>query len=121
VNDTIPDLEAHITYNMFECAIMDLISLGPGLLIVKLDLKEAFRHIPICCANWHHLGFTWDCRFYFLLLTFGLHSRPYILNLFAEALHWIIQQHIPSYLLHYLDNFIMTFKPAPPIHMQCSG
>jgi hypothetical protein len=77
---------------MFEHAVHDLRHLGHGALMAKLDLKEAFRHIPIRAADWHLLGIDWGSRFYYLLvLVFGLKSAPYIFNLFAEALHWIIQ------------------------------
>ena len=43
---------------------------------------------------------------------FGLKSAPYIFNLFTEALHWIIQQHIPGNLKHYLDDFLPIFPPS---------
>lgn len=48
------------------------------------------------------------------VLTFGLRSAPYIFNLFAEALHWIIQRHIPARLRHYLDDFFLLFSPDTP-------
>jgi len=41
---------------------------------------------------------------------FGGKSAPYIFNLFAEALHWIIEMHIPANLCHYLDDFLPIFK-----------
>ncbi|KAF5384159.1 hypothetical protein D9615_003180 [Tricholomella constricta] len=113
VNDGIPDCEAHIVYDMFGCAVRDLRHLGTGALMAKLDLKEAFRHIPIRAADWHLLGFHWGAKFYHLLvLAFGLKSAPYIFNLFAEALHWIIQRHIPAALRHYLDDFLLIFHPS---------
>lgn len=113
VNDGIPDSEASISYDMFERAIYDLIRSGPGSLLSKLDLMEAFRHVPIRPADWHHLGFSWRQQFYYCtVLTFGLRSAPYIFNLFAEALHWIIQRHIPSHLRHYLDDFLLIFSPS---------
>jgi hypothetical protein len=46
---------------------------------------------------------------------FGIKSAPYIFNLFAEALHWIIKQHIPGDLCHYLDDFLLTFPPGTPL------
>ena len=42
VNDGIPDLEASIKYNAFESTVRDLVSAGPGSLMAKLDLKDAF-------------------------------------------------------------------------------
>src|SRR5882724_2454378 len=48
---------------------------------------------------------------------FGGKSAPYILNLFAEALHWIIECHLPTSLHHYLDNFLPIFKPNIPVQI----
>jgi hypothetical protein len=110
VNDGIPNSKAQISYDMFECAIHDLVSLGRGSLMAKLDLKDAFRHIPVRAADLHFLSFHWGSKFfYFLVLAFSLKNAPYIFNLFAKALHWIIQRHIPAALHHYLDDFLLIF------------
>lgn len=88
LNDGIPDSEGKIKYEMFEEAVRALLALGRGSLLAKLDLKDAFHHIPIRAAYWHLLGFKWDDSFYCaVVLSFGLKSAPYIFNLFAEALH----------------------------------
>ena len=47
---------------------------------------------------------------------FGGKSAPYIFNLFTEALHWIIERHIPENLHHYLDDFLPIFKLSVPVH-----
>ncbi|KAF5355210.1 hypothetical protein D9757_014770 [Collybiopsis confluens] len=112
VNDGIADSEASIGYDMFEKAVRDLIASGRGSLLAKFDLKDTFRHIPLRAADWHLFGISWGCKFYYsLVLTFGLKNAPYIFNLFAEALHWIIQRHIPANLCHYLDDFLLIFSP----------
>ena len=85
--------------------------------MAKLDLKDTFHHIPVRAADWHLLGFHWGSKFFYLLvLAFGLKNAPYIFNIFAEALHWIILRHIPAALHHYLDDFLLTF----PSDMQYS-
>jgi hypothetical protein len=121
VNDGILDSEASISYDAFDCAVKDLVSAGVGSLMAKLDLKDAFRHIPIRPADWHHMGFCWADKFYYsIVLAFGLRSAPYIFNLFSEALHWIIQHHIPAHIRHYLDDFLMLFTPSSQPSM-CSA
>jgi len=45
---------------------------------------------------------------------FGGKSAPYIFNLSTEALHWIIERHLPMSLCHYLDDFLPIFKPNIP-------
>lgn len=116
VNDGIPDTKGHITYESFGCAVAEIAQLGRGTLLAKLDLKDAFRHIPIRAHDWHLLGCRWnDSFYYYVVLVFGLKSAPYIFNLFAEALHWIIQRHIPAALKHYLDDFLTLFRPGTPL------
>ncbi|KAG9023013.1 hypothetical protein FS837_006040, partial [Tulasnella sp. UAMH 9824] len=117
VNDWIPDSEGSITYERFQHAVSAVRTLGRGSLLAKLDLKDAFRHIPVRPADWNLLGYSWQGQFYYdVVLTFGLKSTPYIFNLFAEALHWIISQHIPATLKHYLDDFLPVFSPSTPVH-----
>ncbi len=118
VNDGIPDTEASIVYEAFDSAVSEIRRLGRGCLLAKLDLKDAFRHIPICPADWNLLGCTWGNQFYYsVVLVFGAKSAPYIFNLFAEGFHWIIQHHIPASLRHYLDNFLPIFPPATPLSL----
>lgn len=113
VNDGIPDEEATIVYDTFNHAARDLADSGQGSLMVKLDLERAFRHIPVRPADWHLLGFTWAQKLYHdVVLGFGVCSAPYIFNLFAEGLHWILQRHIPAKIRHYLDDFLQIFAPS---------
>lgn len=113
VNSGIPDCEAYISYDFFEKAVRDLQKSGARSLMAKLDLQDAFKHIPVRFADWHYLGFTWlDQLWYDIVLAFGLRSAPYIFNLFAEALHWIIDRHIPGTIRHYLDDYLPIFPPT---------
>lgn len=115
VNEGILEAEGTIVYDSFACAVDDLIASGPGSLFVKLDLEAAFRQIPVRPDDWHLLGFKWDGQYYFdTVLAFGLRSAPYIFNLFAEGLHWIMQRHLPARIRHYLDDFLATFAPSLP-------
>jgi hypothetical protein len=101
---------------MIDRAITDIVQAGRGSLLVKLNLESAFRHIPVRPEDWHLLGFTWESQFYHdLVLGFGCRSAPYIFNLFAEALHWILQRHLPAAIRHYLDDFRKVFAPNIPL------
>lgn len=118
VNDGIADSEAAMSYDMFQRAVDDLIQSGKGSQMIKLDLEQAFRHIPIRPSDWPLLGYSWEGSFYYeLFLMFGLRSAPYIFNLFSEALHWILQHHIPARIRHYLDDFLKIFRPYTPPHI----
>jgi len=113
VNSQTADQEGSIQYDPFTSAAAALKESGRGSLLAKLDLKDAYRHIPVRSTDWNLLGFHWMGKFYYpIVLMFGGKSAPYIFNLFVEALHWIIQKHIPARLRHYLDNFLPIFKPS---------
>jgi len=47
VNDETPDFKGVIKYDSFISTTAALCSAGKGSLLVKLDLKDAYRHIPI--------------------------------------------------------------------------
>jgi hypothetical protein len=116
VNDSNADAEAAIRYDMIDRAITDIVRASHGSVLVKLDLESAFRHIPVRPEDWHLLGFTWENQFYHdLVLGFGCRSAPYIFNLFAEALHWILQRHLPAAIRHYLNDFLKIFAPNIPV------
>ncbi|KZW01423.1 DNA/RNA polymerase, partial [Exidia glandulosa HHB12029] len=116
VNDGIPDSEASIVYDAFDKAMCDLVASGPGTLMSKLDLTSAFHHVPLRRADWNLIGWEWAGQFYHALtLIFGLRSAPYVFNLFAEALHWIIARHVPARHRHYLDDFLQLFAPSTDI------
>jgi hypothetical protein len=86
-------------------------------MLIKRDIKDAFRHIPLAIGVRPLLGFTWEGVVYHEnCLSFGLRTAPAIFNLFAEALHWILLKALPKgcYLIHYLDDFIF----AIPGHME---
>ncbi|GAU90775.1 hypothetical protein RvY_03149 [Ramazzottius varieornatus] len=55
--------------------------LGPGAHVAKLDVKSAFRLIPLRREDWNLLGYWHDEKFHFdVVLPFGLRSSPGILN-----------------------------------------
>jgi len=72
VNDEMPDIEGEINYNSFESAAAVLRESGRGSLLAKLDLKDAYRHIPVRSTDWNLLGFHWLGKFYYpAVLMFG--------------------------------------------------
>ncbi|KAJ3454842.1 hypothetical protein MRS44_013442 [Fusarium solani] len=81
------------------------------------DIKDAFRIVPVADDNQHLLSFQWnDSTYVERCLPFGLATAPFLFNLFAEALHWILQCLLPAfYMNHYLDDFIaITKSPSMP-------
>ena len=116
VNSNIPQDCGYLRYTTLESIFRMVRHVGRGAIIVKKDLKDAFRMIPVAYNQRWLLGFSWDGQFYHEnCLPFGLRTSPFIFNLFAEGLHWLIQAALHwDHLEHYLDDFIAIFPAAYP-------
>ena len=92
---------------------LDLIrALGPGTQLVKMDLKEAYRIIPVHPDYHHLLAITWEGAVYVdRSLPFGLRSAPKIFTAVADAMAWALHTRGIRLLLHYLDNFFCFLAP----------
>ena len=81
-------------------------------LMAKLDIKEAYRMVPIHPDDPRFLGVCWrgqifiDCQ-----LPFGLASAPAIFSALGEALEWILCQKGAKAVIHYLDDFLVLGAP----------
>ena len=88
------------------------------MLMAKIDIKNAFRLLPVHPADRHLLAMEWNKRLYIdNCLPFGLRSAPKLFNILADLLSWIAKQHGISWSLHYLDDFI-TMGPASSLLCQ---
>ena len=74
----------------------------------KLDIKSAFRQIPVRAEDHSLLGIFWQGSYYYeRVLPFGLRSSPAIFDSVASAIEWIIRNHLSNAdLFHYLDDFL---------------
>ena len=121
INDHIdPDLY-HCIYASFDQAVSLIKKHGVGMIMAKLDLADAFKHIMVWLDDWLLLCSSWDAiqadgsvlRQYYvdLFLPFGLCSSPAIFNHYANALEFAMQANGMQNLLHYLDDYF-TAGPA---------
>src|SRR5216117_1891807 len=112
VNDGIPKEYGTLVYETLNDAVRLVAQAGKGAVLMKRDLKAAFRHIPINPCNYWLLLFEWNGHFFVdMFLPFGLRTAPRIFNLFAEALHWIFETLHEWNVTHYLDDFLFVFPP----------
>lgn len=103
VNDGIPKELGALEYASIDEAIESLLRAGKGATLVKRDLKDAFRHVPVASSDSWLLGFFCD-GFYWVdrFLPFGLRTSPFLFDLFAKGLHWILIAVLGwSIILHY--------------------
>ena len=110
VNDGISEDLASLTYVSVD-NIMEVVSaLGVGSLLAKVDIKSAYRVIPIFPEDRLLLGMEWEgARFMDTVLSFGLRSTLKIFNAVADALQWILRN---RGVFHYLDDYIIIGGPG---------
>lgn len=122
VNDGIPQEWGALEYTTFDEAVDALLQQGHGALLVKRDLKDAFRHIPVASSDQWLLGFCCD-NFYWMerYLPFGLRTSPFIFDLFAKAVNWILIAVLHwAVVLHYLDDFFAILPSWADAQAYCS-
>ncbi|KAJ1572452.1 hypothetical protein NDA14_001885 [Ustilago hordei] len=113
-------------------AIMDFIHKHPSTSLWKADLEDAFQHVIVAESDMHPMGIHFDSVYYQeCTLAFGARSLPFLFNLFAKFLHWLVTfalqlvtAHSPlshSGVSHYLNNFFgasdTTTDPATPVQL----
>ncbi len=92
-----------------------VLSLGKGALLTKIDVKSAFRLIPVHPDDRHLLGMRWQGALYIdCVLPFGLRSAPKIFNAVADALQWILICQGVQHIYHYLDDYLCIAPPPGP-------
>ena len=113
VNEHIPKDAFFVTFNTFDDAVNMVKRLGRGALMGKVDIKHAFRFMPVHPEDWNLLGTCWDGHYFVeLRLPFGCRSSVFIFNTLANALAWILQvKYAISLLTHYLDDFFTCGAP----------
>eukprot|EP00731_Ephydatia_muelleri_P013543 Em0007g853a len=118
VNDGISREEFSFHYATVDDAVRLLLRHGIGALMAKVDLKSAFRMVPVRVEDWDLLGMYWQGNYYVdTCLPFGLQSAPYLFDQFAVALHWILSSQHSVEAIHYLDDFLLV---GPAGHHQCA-
>ena len=113
VNTGISEELSSITYAKVDDVVATIQHLGQGTHLVKLDLQNAYRIVPIHPHDHHMLGIAWESRTYIdRALPFGLRSAPKIFlavaDMMAWALHWAEIRH----LTHYIDDFLFLGAPG---------
>ena len=112
VNDGIPKELCSLSYCSVDDAVHQVLRLGKSAKLAKLDVKNAFRLLPIHPADRPLLGMCWNGQIFVdKTLPFGLRSAPKLFNAVADALQWVMEQRGVSFVIHYLDDFLTSGAP----------
>ena len=87
-----PDL-CSLSYVSVDDAARAVAQKGRGFLMAKVDVKSAYRVVPVHPEDRLLLGMSWEGDLFVdTVLPFGLRSAPKIFTALADALEWVIRQ-----------------------------
>jgi len=112
VNDSIPPELCSLHYASVDDAVAIIQQLGQDTQLIKLDIKDAYRIVPVHPADYNLLGIMWRGNTYLdRALPFGLRSAPKIFNAISDFIAWILSCNGIQHQLHYLDDFLFLATP----------
>ncbi len=118
INDGIDPGLCSLRYTSVQKVAQAALQLGPGTLLTKLDVKSAYRLLPVHPEDRRLLGVHWGDELYVdAMLPFGLWSAPKIFTAVADALEWCFRREGVAWIDHYLDDYI-TMGPADTLLCQ---
>ena len=109
INDGIGGALCSLKYLSVDAILLKVQQLGKDALLAKLNLREAYRVVPVHPHD--RPPIAW-CRvegrdILDAALPFGFCSAPKLFNASANALQWVVSQQGAHQLYHYLDGFIV--------------
>ena len=113
VNDFIEKELSTLSYISIDNIAQVVLQLGKGTLLGKMDVKEAFRLVPVHPSDRLLLGMVWKGDLYIdKVLPFGLRTAPLLFTALADALEWVIRKRGVNWVFHYIDDFIFAGSPT---------
>ena len=101
VNDGISPELSLMSYTKVDDVVQGIWQSGVGSMLAKIDIKSAYRVVPVHPVDRHLLAAAWRGKLFVDgALPFGLRSAPKIFTALADALEYIIKQHGVKHLWH---------------------
>lgn len=117
LNDDIDKSVSSVEYASFDNALSLLQRFGQGSCLAKVDIKSAFRLLPVCASGYNSLGFQFQGSFYFdKALPMGFSLSCFYFEAFSSFIEWVVsRQVVGGGILHYLDDFLFV-GPRDSVH-----
>ncbi len=113
VNDGISESLCSLTYVSVDDAARAVVEKGVGAQLAKIDIRSAYRIVPVHPDDRWLLGMSWEGALYVdTALPFGLRSAPKIFNAVAGAAEWMARQQGVAPMFRYLDDFLIVGAPG---------
>src|ERR1044072_129617 len=112
VNDGIDKHEFKISFDTWKHAVRWIRHFGVGALLSKIDIKDAYRILPVHPIDQLLQGMVHDNQLYFdKALAFGSRSSCGIFCRFANILAWIAHVNGIPAIIYYVDDFLIISHP----------
>ena len=107
INSNIPKEFSSVCYTHFDEVTKMVRRQGQGSYLFKVDIKSAFRLLPIHPDDFALLGMEFSGKYYVdKCLPFGLSISCSLFEKFSSFLEWYVKDSTKSEdLIHYLDDF----------------
>ena len=113
VNDGVSESLCSLTYIGVKDAVKAVVARGRGTLLAKVDIKSAYRNIPVHPDDRRLMGMHWrGDLFVDTALPFGLRSAPKIFTAVADVVEWIVREEGVDFVVHYVDDFLVMGAPG---------
>ena len=97
--------EFSLTFPTIDDITKELVKIGPGCHIYKIDVSRAFRHLKIDPGDYDLLGVRWDAAFFDTCLPFGSRHGSQNFQRISDAVRYVLRCH--GYrVINYIDDFI---------------
>ena len=111
INSGICPERSSLSYTSVDHLASMILAEGQGSFMVKADIKEAYRMVPVHPQDQLLLGVMWQDSVYIdKVLPFGLRLAPKIFSAVADAIQWILHLNGVDNIIHYLDDYVLVAK-----------
>ena len=104
-----------LTYPSVDNITDQVLQLGRGCHIFKVDISRAFRHVPIDPGDLDLLGLHWGQYYIDFSLPFGLKHGSSIFQRLSDAVRYIMKQE-GHQIWNYIDDFLCVALPSKIQH-----
>ena len=100
-----------LTFPSIDDITAQIIRLGRGCLLYKVDISRAFRHIKIDPLDYNKLGLNWDGYYFDFCLPFGFKHGSKIFQRTSDAIRYIMAKQNHD-IINYIDDLIGFGLPS---------
>ena len=108
----VPKENKTVSYSGIDDVARMALHLGSPSWAMRIDIKHAFKCLPLAPSQWHLTGFSFRGAFFIQTqMPFGTSTSYLHFKEVARLLRWIIQnEHPPALIINYFDDFWLTQK-----------